>query len=96
MSLTKLSVSALALVAAPAAALQLVVAETKSIASGRLLGMPAPWTIEAAERWVGYRQVADWMLLERVAAACLIITTPSRFIGVRHSNANGMRLLNWI
>lgn len=52
---------------------QLIVAEIKSIAGGRVFGTPEPWKIEAAERLVQYHAVADWLLVALVAFAAALL-----------------------
>lgn len=52
---------------------QLIVAEIKSIAGGRVFGTPEPWKIEAAERLVRYNQIADWLLVALVAITATIL-----------------------
>lgn len=52
---------------------QLIVAEIKSIAGGRVFGTPEPWKIEAAERLVRYHQIADWLLVALVAITAAIM-----------------------
>ena len=41
---------------------QLILAEIKSVAGGRIFGEPEPWKIEAAERLVRLRQLSGWLL----------------------------------
>src|SRR6056297_1916561 len=48
-------------------ATQLVMAEIKSIAGGRVFGTPAEWKLEAAERLKGYTRWASALLLLVVA-----------------------------
>jgi phosphate transport system permease protein len=52
---------------------QLIVAEIKSIAGGRVFGTPEPWKIEAAERLVRYHRIADWLLVALVAITATIL-----------------------
>lgn len=42
---------------------QLIGAEIRSIAGGRIFGTPEPWKLEAAERLVSYRARSEWLLL---------------------------------
>lgn len=51
--------------------LQLIGAEIRSIAGGRVFGTPEDWKLEAAERLVTYRSTSQWMLLIAVIAFSL-------------------------
>lgn len=44
-------------------AIQLIGAEIRSIAGGRVFGTPEDWKLEAAERLIGYRQASSWLLI---------------------------------
>ncbi len=52
---------------------QLIVAEIKSIAGGRVFGTPEPWKTEAAERLVAYNRIADWVLVALVAVSAAML-----------------------
>ena len=52
---------------------QLIVAEIKSLARGQVFGTPEPWKVEAAERLVQYKQIADWLLVALVAITSAIL-----------------------
>ncbi|PWE33179.1 phosphate ABC transporter permease subunit PstC [Maritimibacter sp. 55A14] len=54
---------------------QLVLAEIRSIAGGRVFGEPEPWKLEAAERMTGLRATAGWLMiagLVGIMAAALV------------------------
>jgi len=50
-------------------AAQLVMAEIKSISAGQVFGTPDEWKVEAADRYVRYHGVSDWLLVLLVAAS---------------------------
>lgn len=52
-------------------ATQLILAEIKSIAGGRIFGSPEPWKIEAAERLAGYRAMSANLMLGLTALLAL-------------------------
>ncbi len=52
---------------------QLIVAEIKSIAGGRVFGTPDPWKTEAAERLLRYNEIADWAMVALVAISAAVL-----------------------
>ncbi|WP_233489019.1 phosphate ABC transporter permease subunit PstC [Rhodovulum sp. 12E13] len=44
-------------------AVQLIGAEIRSIAGGRIFGTPEDWKLEAADRLIAYRQTSAWLLV---------------------------------
>ncbi len=50
--------------------IQLIGAEIRSIAGGRIFGTPEEWKLEAAERLIRYRETSSWLLVIVVAVAC--------------------------
>ena len=59
-------------------ATQLVLAEVRSIAAGKVFGEPEPWKTEAAARMVGLRQTAALALIGVVALAGLALLLVAR------------------
>jgi phosphate transport system permease protein len=43
--------------------IQLIGAEIRSIAGGRIFGTPEDWKLEAAERLIRYREISSWLLV---------------------------------
>lgn len=54
---------------------QLLLAEVKSIAGGRIFGEPEPWKLDLAQRLNGWRATSGWLMLAGVVilAAALLI-----------------------
>ncbi|RFU12946.1 phosphate ABC transporter permease subunit PstC [Rhodobacteraceae bacterium W635] len=52
-------------------AIQLIGAEIRSIAGGRVFGTPEDWKLEAAERLITYREISSWLLVGVVGAVSL-------------------------
>ena len=50
---------------------QLVGAEIRQIAGGRVFGTPEDWKLEAAERLVRYREISSWLLVATVVVLSL-------------------------
>ncbi|MCX7560686.1 phosphate ABC transporter permease subunit PstC [Sulfitobacter sp. F26204] len=63
----------LALVGRDVGGVQLVLAEIKSVASGRIFGTPEPWKIDAAGRFLEISNTADRLLIGVVAALALVL-----------------------
>ncbi len=61
-------------------AVQLIGAEIRSIAGGRVFGTPEDWKLEAADRLIAYRQASAWLLVIVVAllSATLIFFARSK------------------
>jgi len=57
---------------------QLIGAEIRSIAGGRVFGTPEDWKLEAAERLINYRETAAWLLVGVVAVLSLAIVVFAR------------------
>ncbi|GGB51355.1 phosphate transport system permease protein [Roseibium aquae] len=51
--------------------IQLIGAEIRSIAGGRIFGTPENWKLEAADRLLGYRQASGWLLVTVVTLMSL-------------------------
>src|SRR3546814_15309345 len=58
----------------------LAIAETHSLADGRVFGTPAPELVAAAERLQAWRAIASWSMVDAAAATALagLIVTPTR------------------
>jgi len=66
--------------------IQLIGAEIRSIAGGRVFGTPEDWKLEAADRLLAYRQNASWLLVVTVAvisAAILVFARSTVSTGFR-------------
>ncbi|MEX2630750.1 MAG: phosphate ABC transporter permease subunit PstC [Tistlia sp.] len=50
----------------------LLVAEIKSIAAGQIFGQPEPALVDAAERFLAWRQIASWAMVACAAALALL------------------------
>ena len=59
-------------------ATQLVLAEIKSIAGGRVFGTPEDWKLAAAERMTRLHAASSWLLVACVAAGCLALMLLAR------------------
>jgi phosphate transport system permease protein len=59
-------------------AIQLVLAEIKSIASGQVFGTPEEWKIAAAQRLVSLHTTADWLLVAMVVVFSLALLAVAR------------------
>ena len=61
-------------------AVQLIGAEIRSIAGGRVFGTPEDWKLEAADRLIAYRQASSWLLVVVVAlvSAALVFFARSK------------------
>jgi phosphate transport system permease protein len=57
---------------------QLIGAEIRSIAGGRIFGTPEEWKLEAADRLINYRETASWLLVAVVAVLSLAIVVFAR------------------
>jgi phosphate transport system permease protein len=67
-----------ALTGADEGARQLILAEIKSIAGGRVFGTPEPWKVEAAERLLAIRAASGWALVSVVAVLAAALTLRAR------------------
>jgi len=52
---------------------QLIMAEIRSIAGGRVFGTPADWKLEAADRLVTLRAVSGWLMVAATAALAAVM-----------------------
>ena len=59
-------------------ATQLILAEIKSIAQGRIFGTPEDWKLTAAARHVALHERAGWLLIAVVALLTLVLLAVSR------------------
>ncbi|GGD35907.1 phosphate ABC transporter permease subunit PstC [Sinisalibacter lacisalsi] len=57
---------------------QLIGAEIRSIAGGRIFGTPEEWKLEAADRLINYRENAAWLLVAVVSVLSLAIVVFAR------------------
>jgi len=57
---------------------QLVMAEIRSIAGGRIFGTPEQWKLDAAERLVALRGLSGWLLVAATAALATVMLYVSR------------------
>lgn len=59
-------------------ALQLLLSQIKTVAGGQVFGEPAPAVMQAAARYAGWQQLADWAAVACGLAAALLGLTLSR------------------
>jgi phosphate transport system permease protein len=57
---------------------QLIGAEIRSIAGGRIFGTPEDWKLEAADRLIAYRQISSWLLVIVVAVVSIALVAFAR------------------
>ena len=58
---------------------QLLLAEIRSIAGGRIFGTPEPWKLAAAERMIALRNASGWLLVAVVGALMLAMMVRARW-----------------
>jgi len=58
--------------------IQLIGAEIRSIAGGRIFGTPEDWKLEAADRLLRYRSISSWLLIAVVVVLSLALISFAR------------------